>query len=490
MKSKYLPFLVIVILAFLPCAVRAQSQIQIASTPTGVVWQGWGCSICWWGKAWGNTSSASKMTRIVFSMNKTRWNNTELPGLGFTVARYNVGGSGGGAVYGALKENISPNMIPATTIHTYWLHPGSTNPSSKDWNWEADSAQRHVMKLAQQDGVKYFEFFSNSPPWWMCNNLSTAGGDNHSPNLNPKYYKDFALYMSAVVSHAMKYWHVPVYSVEPFNEPRGSWWTFPSGQEGCIFNVADQVKLIPLLHAAMAKDNLTGKVILTASDENSTPVALNSWQRYPEDVKSMVGKVNTHTYDYSLNNRANLHAAVGTTSLWVSEHGDGDPSGLTLAQTLVRDLNQLKPSAWCYWQPYDSGGWGMINADRKTGELGNTTQKYYVMAQFSRYIRPGSELLNSNNLDTVDAYNATSHTLTLVHLTGAKHSGDLTINLSAFKVSGTSATVVCTTSKPTDEIPNLRLKSVSGVSIGNSILTIPNAYPNAIYTIVVKGVTM
>lgn len=132
----------------------------------------------------------------------------------------------------------------------------------------------------------------------------------------------------------------------------------------------------------------------------------------------------------------------------------------------------------------------MINADRKTGELGNTTQKYYVMAQFSRYIRPGSELLNSNNLDTVDAYNATSHTLTLVHLTGAKHSGDLTINLSAFKVSGTSATVVCTTCKPTDEIPNLRLKSVSGVSIGNSILTIPNAYPNAIYTIVVKGVTM
>lgn len=346
------------------------------------------------------------------------------------------------------------------------------------------------MKLAQEDGVKYFEFFSNSPPWWMCNNLSTAGGDNHSANLNPKYYQDFALYMSAVVSHAIKYWHIPVYSVEPFNEPRGSWWSFPSGQEGCIFNVSDQEQLIPLLQKAMAKDNLTGKVILSASDENSTPVAVNSWQRYPQSIKNMVGKVNTHTYDYSLNNRADLHGAVGTKPLWVSEHGDGDASGLTLAQTLVRDLNQLKPSAWCYWQPYDSGGWGMINADRKTGQLGTTTQKYYVMAQFSRYIRPGDELLNSDDIDTLEAYNAAKHTLTLIHLTGEKHTGDLSVNLSAFKMSQHTATVICTTCKPTSDIPNLQLKRQAGVSISNSILTIPNAYPNSIYTIVVKGVKL
>ena len=61
-----------------------------------VEWQGWGCSLAWWGNLFGDDPNVAKLmfsTESNITISSTVKN---LPGLGFNIARYNVGGSCGG----------------------------------------------------------------------------------------------------------------------------------------------------------------------------------------------------------------------------------------------------------------------------------------------------------------------------------------------------------------------------------------------------------
>ena len=83
-----------------------------------------------------------------------------------------------------------------------------------------------------------------------------------------------------------------------------------------------------------------------------------------------------------------MYDAVNGKPLWNSEYGDGDDSGLTMAANLNLDFKWLHQTAWVYWQALDGSGWGLIDADddRRLVKLANT--KFFVLAQYSRHIRP------------------------------------------------------------------------------------------------------
>ena len=64
-----------------------------------VTWKGWGCSLAWWGNLFGDDPTVADLmfslkTGITVSTEKHELSN--LPGLGFNIARYKVGGSCGG----------------------------------------------------------------------------------------------------------------------------------------------------------------------------------------------------------------------------------------------------------------------------------------------------------------------------------------------------------------------------------------------------------
>ena len=56
-------------------------------------------------------------------------------------------------------------------------------------------------------------------------------------------------------------------------------------------------------------------------------------------------------------------------AVWISEFGDDDGSGLRMLEHLHQDVHQLRIRAWCYWQPLDYGGWGLLQADVGYGAL-------------------------------------------------------------------------------------------------------------------------
>ena len=68
-------------------------------------------------------------------------------------------------------------------------------------------------------------------------------------------------------------------------------------------------------------------------------------------------------------------------------------------------------------QALDSGGgWGLIDSDVGNGVITGSNPKWYVLAQYSRHIRPGDVIIGAGDAtgNTVAAWRASTNTLILV----------------------------------------------------------------------------
>ena len=402
--------LLLTLTALAPPPVRADYTTIVNPGTTWGTWQGWGCSLAWWANAFGTRDD---LADLLFTTKSTALNGQTLPGLGMTVARYNVGGCSPNAISGASMQ-ASPNIPAFRQIQGYWLNWNSSDPTSASWNWYADSNQRNMLWKARDRGANHFELFSNSPMWWMCYNHNPSGADSGAnDNLQSWNLQNHAVYLATVARYAADHWGVNFESVEAFNEPSSNYWTSTGSQEGCHFSPATQASVIGSLQTELNSRGLTSTIV-SASDETAYDLATSTWNSFSSQTKAQVGRVNVHGYQYGGGRRDLLSSAVAGKKLWNSEYGEGDASGMSLADNLNLDLLWLHPTAWCYWQPLDSGGWGLIQSNPGDNWIGSVNPKYFVLAQYSRHIRPGMTILDSGEVNTVAAYDAAAHTLVLV----------------------------------------------------------------------------
>merc|ERR1712098_979134 len=52
----------------------------------------------------------------------------------------------------------------------------------------------------------------------------------------------------------------------------------------------------------------------------------------------------------------------------------------------------------------DADGWGLLRFDAERARVVSVNRKYWVLAQYTRHIRPGMEILTSGSENTVAAY--------------------------------------------------------------------------------------
>jgi galactan endo-1,6-beta-galactosidase len=459
-------------------------------------WQGWGSSLAWWGRAVGGTQNADYFADLIYSTRPT----DGFPGLGLNIVRYNVGGGG----INQAQENKGPKLQWQMDIHGYWTDPDNKDPQS--WNWSVDQNQRAMMQKARDRGANIFEMFSDSPMWWMNRNRSTAGSETGGDCLLPHNYDRFAFYLASVAKHAKDSWGITFNSVEPFNEPSADWWKYPSRQEGCHLDVAAQQLVVQRLRPALDDAGLQ-QIAVVAADENNMDAGLNTWNAYDAATRGCVGRVNVHGYSngtapYRGPNRAELRRVVGNKQIFLSEYGDGDASGYLLAQQIIRDVKELQPSAWIYWQPVEPDapafGWGLINAnyvdthDRLSAEkttFVRVNRKFFVFGQFTRYVRAGYRLIEIADPNSIAAYDPTSHTLVIVKVTYDSTS-QIKFDLSRFSSVGNTAEMFATTTVPGGDVPDwqqhgqiLPLNRNSGRTLMEMSL-----HPKSVYTFVVQGV--
>jgi O-glycosyl hydrolase len=349
---------------------------------------GWGTSLCWWANVTGGYANRNDYAALAFTT------------LKLNLVRYNIGGG----------ENPGiPNTLP------YRARVPGFEPTNGVWNWSADANQRWMLRQAGALGADQVIAFANSPPWWMTVSGSVTGSTNGTGNnLQTGYETNLASYLATVVSHLTVLDGVNFTAVTPVNEPMAAWWKYGGRQEGCHMDANQQARVVNALRAAL---NLQNPAIgIDASEDNDEQSTINSLKTYGTSHTN-VTCIASHSY--SANNPTGLRhlSASLHTPAWISEYGDGDGTGITMARRIHDDITGAWVRAWIYWQVVDNAaGWGLLyNPLRGSGNTAYTiNEKFYVLGQFSRYIRPGFQILNVNDNYSLAAYQPTNQTLVIV----------------------------------------------------------------------------
>jgi len=142
-----------------------------------------------------------------------------------------------------------------------------------------------------------------------------------------------------------------------------------------------------------------------------------------------------HGYEYGNGRRDVLYNITQQKTLWNSEYAEGDDSGKSLATNLVLDLKWLHPTAWIYWQAVDGLTWGLLAGNEDTTPLptlaSTPNNKYFVLAQFSRHVRPGMVLIDGgNDKNTIAGWSDDKAKLILVTTNYAADAQTVTYDLS------------------------------------------------------------
>ena len=462
LKSK----LIWMLAAGLACGtVHAQTKVVVDPGKKYQLFEGWGTSLCWWAELVGAWNEANRDQFLGALADPDT-------GLGYNIFRYNIGG-GDQPGHDHLTKGDGGGKVPGY------------KPTEKgDFDWTADPAQRGVaLRLNKVVKDPIFEAFSNSPPWWMTKSGCVSGSNDGSDNLKEDYFDDFADYLSEVALHFKTDWGLTFRTVEPFNEPSAGWWKSNGGQEGCGFK-NNQSKMIVELGKALKKKGLFPETSVSAADETSIKQAHDQLGNYTSEALSYLGQVNTHSYSDGSYRKQLYNRAFGLNKrLWQSETGPLSKSGdehiaLWMANVIIQDLRDMKAEAWVDWQIADPAeNWRSIKADHKKQTF-SYMPRYYMHAAFSRYIRPGSRIIDSDNGNTVAALRPDGALVIVVRNSGSsdvKYNFDLT----KFDKIGASAKVV------RFELPG-SLTPQSDIAVANKSLSM-TAKSNTVTTMVIDG---
>lgn len=423
--------------ACVPSAGRsAEPTITIALRPdlarASTVFEGWGTALAWFANVTGGwpDTDRERLADLLYGPD----------GLGWTIARYNIGGGD--------RADAKPYLRPGAAVPGFWRLPDGAigadgwNPDDPAmWDWSADANQRWWLDaIKARVRAPILEAFSNSPPWFMTVSGKVSGAEKGTDdNLRPGQEPAFAAYLARVVDELQRRHGIAFRTLSPVNEPNTDYWYAANTQEGAHWSPRRQGEMILATQAALKARGLA--TVVSAPDETNSHLFLEDWAAYTREVRAAIGQLNVHSYGTVNQTGARDVARVSGIRLWMSENDtplDKDPenfedmaSPLAFAEHVVMDLKRLEPAAWVFWQAVENlsardgrkgSNWGLIKADYDRPPEGphtiHVTRRYWVMAQFSRFIRPGYRLVPVDDLDTAAALSADGKTLVMVHVNG------------------------------------------------------------------------
>ncbi|MFI9152277.1 RICIN domain-containing protein [Streptomyces sp. NPDC053367] len=405
--------------------------------------EGWGTALAWFANVTGGWPDAQR-NALADALYGT-------DGLGFTIARYNIGGGD--------SPETAPYMRPGAAVPGYWNRPGAESPDWWDpddpahWKADADANQRWWLTAAKARGARTFEAFSNSAPYFMTRSGLVSGAtDPSQDNLRADQYERFAAYLSGSLRRAQQSTGVTFDSISPVNEPGTAYWRAGGRQEGSHWDPASQARMITTLRSALDAQGVATPI--AAMDETDPALFRRNWESYGPEVRAAVGRLNTHTYGTSGRTGVRDIAKGERHPLWMSEVdlGGSVPQSFTdmspaldLAHRVNADIRELEPRAWVLWQAvedyenmtpaHENSNWGLIQTDFTPEDAATEplrrNKKYWAMAQYSRFVRPGARVIATDDPDTLAALRPDGGVV-VVHTNPTGTARDVTLDLDGF----------------------------------------------------------
>jgi len=377
-----------------PASAQAASAAAVVTAPAQTI-AGFGASGAWWVNDLTDFSSSvqSEVANLLFTSS----------GADLSQYRYNIGGGGVGVSVAARA-------------------PQSFLSTSGTYNWSADPGGQYFLKAASSDAVPDLIGFVNSAPSQYTTNGKDCGGE-----INTADDAAYGTYIANVVSHFASE-GVTLSQISPMNEPDDS---FSScGQEGMQVPASERAGVIDGVGSALASDGLSTKEIADESSQTTQLLSEAPTWLADSSAPSYVAAIAHHTYNYPSASQLEQVGALGDLNskpVWASEiccqvTGGGygaqyDPTmsgALVFANYIYNDMSYADDSAFQWWTALssamgcdpdtsstcatsvNSSGWndGLIYYDPSYASDGNQniyiTKRFYVLGQYSRYVRPGA----------------------------------------------------------------------------------------------------
>ncbi len=474
-----------------PDVVISSESIIVSPSQQYQVHEGFGSSLTWWANVIGGWPAAEReeVTRLLFD---------PVNGLGLNIVRYNIGGS----------HESQQGLREGGLVRSYIKADGT-------YDWTVDANQRWILQAAKGYAGSDFiaEAFSNSPPWFLTVTGQTNGNGIQN-NLKSDKFDEFADYLTEVVKHFETDWGVNFIALSPMDEPEIDW-APSSEQEGCHWDLTAQETMLQALDASLTSKGMS--TMISAMDGYDFDVTINQYNSYSATTKNVIDQINAHMYFSRNTNIEQMHTlreiaknegkrfwqteVDGSGAEWPYDEYEGgtDPEAigpaLDLSWRIYALLKHAQATAWVFWQPVEDN-WPMENVHENWGLLlGNydwtggiiqpyrTTKKYYAFAHYSKFIRPGFQMIGINNEHTIAFMDWNSGRLVIVttnHLSDGAVSR--TYDLSAFNTVGSTVQVYRTTA-------NENFVHLTNESITDKKFT-HNARKESITTYVIDGMSL
>ncbi|GHO90690.1 hypothetical protein KSF_007380 [Reticulibacter mediterranei] len=99
--------------------------------------------------------------------------------------------------------------------------------------------------------------------WSPCSSRrnETPCSANGAENISSTHYSNFTSYIATITKHFHDSFGITLKTVDPFNEPGGTWWTSTNTQEGMYVSTNTQNAIIPLVASALSQNRNSSKVL-------------------------------------------------------------------------------------------------------------------------------------------------------------------------------------------------------------------------------------
>jgi O-glycosyl hydrolase len=434
-------------------AASGATLVKVDVSTKRQTFEGWGTSLAWWAYQIGGWAAAKKNQFADLLIDPEN-------GLGYTIFRFNIGGGDAPS-----HEHMDANREM----------PGFQS-STGTWDWNADARQTSVLSRLVSSGKNVIvEAFSNSPPYWMTKSGCASGSSDGSNNLKDDSYGAFATYLVTVAKHYKESLGITFRTLEPLNEPNANWWKSSGSQEGCHFSASNQQQIIKAVAAELATQGLTDTKV-SASDENSMDDAVSIMGAYDSATMAALAQMNVHSYAGSKRTQLRTLATSKGKRLWQSESGplsvelaSNTDAALFMAGRIIQDLRELQPEAWIEWQVVDPAtNWTSFKVN-DAQQTWTPLKRFYVQANFSRFIRPGAVFVDINNADMVAALAGDGSSLALV-VRNAEASASRTFTFDLTSLPSPATTVEIYRSSASEDLVHL---SATAVKDWSFTVTVP-----------------
>jgi glucosylceramidase len=242
-----------------------------------------------------------------------------------------------------------------------------------------------------------------SPPLWMKTNNSAKGG-----SLKPEFYETYANYFVKYIQ-AMAAEGITIDAVTLQNEPEHP------GNKPSMLMTAEEQALFVKKYLGPAFENADIKTKIVVYDHNCDHPNYPITVLNDAEAKKYINGSAFHLYLGEINALSKVHEAhpdknIYFTEQWTSPEGtfDGDLRWHTkeliigATRNWSRTVLEWNLAADPEFNPHtDEGGCTMCMGALTIGDSVSRNVSYYIIAQASKFVRPGSVRIASNIVDTL-----------------------------------------------------------------------------------------